>query len=82
MNPKHLGYPVKNIPIPSESSYLKCLIEKVEKFIKRLRWRAYFFDNQENSDEQQKTYFGFNTTRTPPTNHNKAEFENDLYEII
>ena len=36
---------MKNIPIPPESSYLKNLIEKVEKFIKRLRWKAHFFEH-------------------------------------
>ena len=30
-------YSIKNIPIPPEYSYLKNLIEKVEKLIKRLR---------------------------------------------
>ena len=35
---------MKNIPIPPESSYLKNLIEKVEKFIKRLRWKHIFLN--------------------------------------
>ena len=37
-------YSMKNIPIPPESSYLKNLIEKVEKFIKRLQWKACFLN--------------------------------------
>ena len=35
---------MKNIPIPKDNAYLKCLIDKTEHFIKRIRWKAFFYD--------------------------------------
>ena len=43
MESKIIGYSLKNIPIPSKSSYLKSVMDKVENFIKRIRWKAHFF---------------------------------------
>ena len=39
---KNIPYSLKNIPIPSEDSYLKALINQTEKAIGRLRWRTIF----------------------------------------
>ena len=41
MEMKSFGYSLKNIPIPSKRKYLKCMVEKVESFIKRSRWKAH-----------------------------------------
>ena len=43
MELKNFGFSLKDIPIPSKSNYLKCMIEKVESFVKRLRWEAFYF---------------------------------------
>ena len=43
MKVKSYGYSLKNIPIPSKSRDLKCMVEKVECFKRRLRWKAYHF---------------------------------------
>ena len=45
-----LGYSLKNILIPSSKQYMKCLIEKVASFIRRIRWKAYFFDHPDSSN--------------------------------
>ena len=34
---------MKNIPIPQNSAYIKCLIDKTANFIRRMRWKAFFF---------------------------------------
>ena len=44
MNVKNFQYSLKNIPIPKDNAYLKCLIDKTEHFIKRIRWKAFFFE--------------------------------------
>ena len=44
MNVKNLQYSLKNIPIPKDNAYLKSLIDKTEHFIKRIRWKAFFYD--------------------------------------
>ena len=43
MEAKNLGCSLKNIPIPTKQ-HLKSMIVKVESFIIRLRWTAYFFE--------------------------------------
>ena len=78
-----LGYSLKNIPIPSKRNYLKSLMEKVESLIKRMRWKAYFFDKDSNdSDDNQNLNFGFKSNVSSPANALLTEFENDLYEMI
>ena len=37
------GYSMKSIPIPDEKSYNLQLIQKVEDFTKKIRWKAVFF---------------------------------------
>ena len=44
MNVKNLQYSLKNIPIPKDNAYLKSLIDKTEHFIKRIHWKAFFYD--------------------------------------
>ena len=73
-------YSMKNIPIPPESSYLKNLIEKAEKLIKRLRWKAYFFEHP--CDNATNDNFGFKSNKTPPQNEHLNPFENDIYELV
>ena len=53
---------MKNIPIPSRDEYLMQLIYSVEKFIRNLRWRAFFFLNPEKRGRE-KEYYGFSSIR-------------------
>ena len=82
MNRKNLGYSLKNIPIPPTTTYLKCLMEKVESLVKRMRWKAHFFDNKLDDNINTNDNFGFKTTSSPPVNNNLTGFENDLYELV
>ena len=43
-----INYSTKNIPLSTKKLYLKSLTEKVEKVIKRMRWKAFFYDKEEN----------------------------------
>ena len=77
---------MKNIPIPSKNSYMKGLLEKAEAFIRRLRWKAHFYekgnsvDKDENNNERNN--FGFKSNHSPPQNKHLKPFENDLYDMI
>ena len=42
---KYYNYSMKNIPIPSEKLYKITLLEKVELLVKRIRWKAPLFEN-------------------------------------
>ena len=60
---------------------MKALIDKTHKFLKRMRWKAYFFDNP--STEEQKENFGFNSEKSPPpVIKDISAFEADMYELI
>ena len=49
MDQRNFSYSMKNIPVPSKKLYLKILIDKVEILVKRMRWKALFFENQSGS---------------------------------
>ena len=57
-------------------------MEKVESFIKRIRWKAHFFDQSLEDNVPKNDNFGFKSTHTPPVNSHLANFENDLYELV
>ena len=85
MNPRNYGYSLKNIPLPSDNTYLKCLTDKVEHFIRRLRWKAFWFGKpniNDNEDEEVNCNYGFKSTKTPPNNIHLKAFEDELYEMI
>ena len=85
MEQKNLGYSMKNIPIPSKKEYLKRLIEKIESLIRRMRWKAYFFENpgeNASSDESDTGKYGLKSKQAPPPNERLNQFEDDLYEMV
>ena len=77
---------MKNIPIPSERSYLKCLTDKVENFIRRIRWKAFWYEKKQNDEVNDDTTntstYGFKSPKTPPMNIHLKLFENDLCGLI
>ena len=76
METKNFGYSLKNIPIPTKSNYLKSMVEKVESFIRRLRWKAYFFcKDAKRYDNASVNSFGFKSLATPPQNEHLKAFE-------
>ena len=79
---KNFGYSLKNIPLPSENTYLKCLTEKVENVLRRMRWTAFFFDNKNENQPDANPNFGFKSNKTPPRSPHLVPFEDDMYEII
>ena len=52
-------YPLKNIPIPPIEFYQLILTDKMESLVKRMRWRAFYYLNQEKYDNEIKETFGF-----------------------
>ena len=82
---KYYDYSLKNIPIPSKNSYFMTMLEKVESFIRRIRWKAYFFEKGPASEGRScddARIFGFKSSSTPPQSEHLNQFENDLYEMV
>ena len=78
---KNLGYSLKNIPIPSQQNFIKTMICQIGKLIRRLRWKAFFFDQQNHTAAENETY-GFKSENAPPQHKDLNVFENDLYELV
>ena len=69
MEKVNFGYSLDNIPTPNEGTYKLRLIEKIELFIKKLRWKALFFIS--NSKETTESYasgsvYGLKSNKCPP----------------
>ena len=45
----NLPYSTKNIPTPTERNYKLQLIEKTDLFIKKIRWKAIFYNMKLNN---------------------------------
>ena len=83
MNRTNLCYYFKNISVPSKKTYVKCMRTKLEHFIKRLRWKAFFFDRKgEKLPENRKNTFGYKTVRTPPQHELLNPFEEDFCKMV
>ena len=77
------NYSVKNIPLPSKNAYFKNLIFKLEGFIKRIRWKVYFFDKPNKIDDATTVNnFGFKSILKPPKNEHLNAFEEDLSGLV
>ena len=91
---KNFGFSMKNIPTPSNDSYLKQLIHRVEDLITRMRWKAIFFlkkeeekDNEESESEEgeddvKRRTYGFRSTRVPERVNEMEEFEKDVWDMV
>ena len=81
MEKKNFNYSLKNIPVPNKQGYLKSMIDKVEHFLKKMRWKAYFYEKG-NSKITDNGHFGFKSENTPPQIDALIPFENDIYELV
>ena len=77
-----LDYSTKNIPYPSLDSYLKLLTSRTVDFIKRLRWKAFFYSKGTSGHPMRTENFGFKSQKSPPADQNLRRFEEGLFEII
>ena len=68
MELKNFGYSLKNIPLPNKKTYTKLMIEKTQSFLKRLRWKAFFFDNPSENSGDKKQNFRFKSEKCPSQN--------------
>ena len=81
----NLGYFIKNIPIPSERTYLLQLMEKAETVITRMRWKAIHFNNNDSKDnniEENTEWYGLKSPYSPRQVKELIPFENGLVELI
>ena len=74
-------YSLKNIPVPSKDTFLKCLIDKTQKFFQRVRWAVHWHINRDKVPKVKETY-GFKTEKSAPAHPGLAKFESDVIHLI
>ena len=76
-------YPLKNIPHPTYLAFQLSLPEIIEDFIKRIRWKTYFYINSSDIlNCTKKEVYNLKSQRTPPNNKLQDPFEDDLFKSI
>ena len=76
-----IKHSTKNIPCAKQEVYKEALIQKTQHLVRRMRWKAKFFEEEDHNVEEHETY-GFKTTCTPkPIQHLQA-FEEDLIKMV
>ena len=80
----NLRYSIKNISIPSEKEYKLKLIEKTESFLKKMRWKAFFFINSKLPFKDDHNYinYGINSIKYSPQIKEMSSFEKDVIDLI
>ena len=73
---------MKNIPLPSKETYIHRLIDKTEKLIKRMRWKAFFFNKDDEEDDVENNKPIYKTRNCPPQIPELKDFETDLITLI
>ena len=86
MEKLQFDYSYKNIPIPTERNYKLQLMDKIELVIKRMRWKAHFYNERKDAKENEthtipETY-GLKSLNCPPQVRELIQFESDLLDII
>ena len=76
-----LGYSTKNIPIAGRNAYRKIMIAQMESVIRRMRWRAIFWEKSTDETQGPNAY-GFKSELTPRPLKLLNPFEEDLYNMI
>ena len=76
-----LNYSLKDIPIPDDICQVK-LTEKIESILKRMCWKAHFFLNQSEKQNNVKTTYGFKSRLCLQQHPNVEVFDKNLFDIV
>ena len=72
----NFAHSTKNIPIPTETNYKLQLIEKIELFIKKIRWKAIFYDMKLNNKNKNNSNINHNLKNNSKNNGDGTQKEN------
>ena len=64
---------------------IKCklkLDEKIEAVIKRIRWKAFYFEQSDTRNKSKNIYYGLTSDKTPPPMKILGLFEKDSFKIV
>ena len=58
------------------------LVEKIEAVMKRMRWKAFYFEQSGTHNNNKNIYYGLTSDKTPPPMKLLELFEKDLFKIV
>lgn len=88
LEPLTIDYSLKNIPISNERAYKIKLLDMTNKFINRIRWKAFWYEKSLDDEEDQNDphtkseYHKFPARNYAPSNDLLTEFESDMFDLI
>ena len=83
VNRLQFDHSLKNIPLHSNKAVLTSTLEETELLIKRMRWRAFWYDRRDEETESiPSEHYGFSTFNTPPAHPLLKNFEEDLFKLV
>ena len=75
MDQVNFNYSLINFPSQNNDTQCKNLIKKVESFIKRIKWKAFFFERQRGDNDETTANFEFKLVKALPKNDNLIHFK-------
>ena len=85
MEKVNFGYSLMNIPTPNERTYKLQLIEKIELFLNKLRWKAIFFINKSMETTESCASgltYDLKSNKCHPQLKELTPFEDDLVDLV
>ena len=82
MEKSEIKYSLKNIPTPSKESYRLNVVDKIKSLVKRMRWRAFYYLNQQKCDNEIKETFDFKSRKCAPPYCDLTPFEKDSSDMV
>ena len=80
MEKVNFKYSIKIIPIPPGRAYLLHVMEKIETFITKMRWKAINFNNKTNYHSSKR--YGLKTLKCPKQVKELVPFKNGLTDML
>ena len=82
MDKFNFGYSTNNIPIATERQYKLKLIKKIEAVIKRMRWKAFYFEKCDTRNNSKNIYYGLTSDKISPPYETLELFQKDLFRLV
>ena len=81
MDKFNFGYSTNHILIATERQYKLKLAENFQAVIKRMRWKAFYFEQNDTCNNSKNIYYGLKSDKTPPPMKLLELFEKHLFKI-
>ena len=81
MEKKTYNYSTKNIPTPLERNYKLQLVEKIETFIKIMRWKAIMYDSRFKENRKVEKY-SLITLHSPKQVKELSAYDKELIAVV